>query len=109
MPAALAIIAATFTDARERTAAIGISGAIGALGLALGPAIGGVISQHLHWGWIFLINVPLGVITLAIAIPFVAESRAAQPVPGWPGHGPRRPWCGWTCPGLSPPRSRSSR
>lgn len=78
MPAALAIIVATFTDPRERTAAIGISGAIGALGLALGPAIGGLISQHLHWGWIFLINVPLGVITLAIAVPFVAESRGTQ-------------------------------
>jgi len=79
LPASLAIIAATFTDTRERTAAIGISGAIGALGLALGPALGGLISQHFHWGWIFLINVPLGVVTLAIAIPTVAESRAARP------------------------------
>jgi EmrB/QacA subfamily drug resistance transporter len=82
MPTALAIIAATFTDTRERTAAIGIWGAIGALGLALGPAIGGVISQHLHWGWIFLINVPLGVVTAAIAIPFVAESRGDSPADG---------------------------
>jgi EmrB/QacA subfamily drug resistance transporter len=79
MPSALAIIAATFTDARERTAAIGIWGAIGALGLALGPAIGGLISQHFHWGWIFLINVPLGAVTLAIALPFIGESREAQP------------------------------
>jgi EmrB/QacA subfamily drug resistance transporter len=75
MPTGLAIIAATFTNVKERTAAIGIWGAVGALGLALGPAIGGVISQHLHWGWIFLINVPIGVITLAIAIPFIAESH----------------------------------
>jgi len=82
MPAALAIIAATFTDARERTAAIGIWGAIGALGLALGPAVGGLISQHFHWGWIFLINVPLGVITLAISIPFITESRGAQAASG---------------------------
>jgi EmrB/QacA subfamily drug resistance transporter len=75
MPACLAIIAATFTNAKERTAAIGIWGAVGALGLALGPAIGGVISQHFHWGWIFLINVPIGVITAAIAIPFIQESH----------------------------------
>jgi EmrB/QacA subfamily drug resistance transporter len=81
MPSALAIIAATFTDARERTAAIGIWGAIGALGLALGPAIGGLISQHFHWGWIFLINVPLGAITLGLAIPFITESRGTQAVP----------------------------
>jgi EmrB/QacA subfamily drug resistance transporter len=79
MPSALAIIVATFTDARERTTAIGISGAIGALGLALGPALGGIISQHLHWGWIFLINVPLGVITLAIALRSITESRAGSP------------------------------
>jgi EmrB/QacA subfamily drug resistance transporter len=79
LPASLAIIAATFTDVRERTTAIGISGAIGALGLALGPALGGLISQHFHWGWIFLVNVPLGVITLAISIPSIAESRADAP------------------------------
>jgi len=75
MPTALAIIAATFTGARERTAAIGIWGAVGALGLALGPVIGGIVSQHFHWGWIFLINVPIGVITAAVALPSVAESH----------------------------------
>jgi EmrB/QacA subfamily drug resistance transporter len=88
MPAGLAIIAATFTDARERTTAIGISGGIGALGLALGPAIGGVISQHLHWGWIFLINVPLGAITLAIAVRSIAESRGVQAASGPAGSRP---------------------
>jgi EmrB/QacA subfamily drug resistance transporter len=75
MPASLAIIAATFTNPRERTAAIGIWGAVGALGLALGPVIGGLVSQHLHWGWIFLINVPLGVVTAALAFPFISESH----------------------------------
>ncbi len=75
MPTSLAILTATFTDAKERTAAIGIWGAVGALGLALGPAIGGVISQHAHWGWIFLLNVPVGVITGAIALPYIAESH----------------------------------
>ena len=75
VPATLAILQHAFTDVRERTAAIGIWGAVGALGLALGPVIGGLISQHVHWGWIFLINVPLGVVTFALALPFVAESR----------------------------------
>src|SRR5215472_8298865 len=77
-PTTLAILMHAFTDARERTAAIGIWSAVGALGLALGPVIGGVISQHVHWGWIFLINVPIGVITFVIAVPFVAESRADE-------------------------------
>jgi EmrB/QacA subfamily drug resistance transporter len=75
MPATLAIITATFTNTRERTAAIGIWGAVGALALALGPVIGGLISQHIHWGWIFLINVPIGVVTMAVALVSVTESR----------------------------------
>jgi EmrB/QacA subfamily drug resistance transporter len=76
MPATLAIIMATFTNVRERSMAIGIWAAAGALALATGPALGGLISQHLHWGWIFLINVPIGVVTFAIAVFYVAESRA---------------------------------
>jgi EmrB/QacA subfamily drug resistance transporter len=75
MPTTLAILAATFTNVKERTAAIGIWAAVGALGLALGPVVGGLVSQHLHWGWIFLINVPIGVITAVIAIPSIAESH----------------------------------
>ena len=75
MPATLAVIMAAFTDIRERSMAIGIWAAAGALALAAGPALGGLISQHLHWGWIFLINVPVGVITFAIAIAYVGESR----------------------------------
>ena len=80
MPATLAIIMATFTNARERSTAIGIWAAVSALALALGPVLGGLISQHLHWGWIFLINVPIGVITFAIAAFYVDESRAGSAV-----------------------------
>jgi EmrB/QacA subfamily drug resistance transporter len=76
MPATLAIIVAAFTDVRERATAIGIWAAVGALALALGPVLGGLISQHIRWGWIFLINVPIGVITFAIALVYVTESRA---------------------------------
>jgi EmrB/QacA subfamily drug resistance transporter len=75
VPTTLAIIMATFTDQRERTRAIGTWAAIGALALAVGPLIGGFISQHLHWGWIFFINVPVGVATFAIALYSMQESR----------------------------------
>jgi len=80
MPATLAIIMTAFTNVRERSMAVGVWAAAGALALATGPAVGGLISQHLHWGWIFLINVPVGVITFAIAIFYVTESRSESAV-----------------------------
>jgi EmrB/QacA subfamily drug resistance transporter len=75
VPTTLAIIMATFTNVRERTRAIATWTAIGAMGLAFGPLIGGFISQHFHWGWIFFINVPIGVLTAAIGVPAIVESR----------------------------------
>jgi EmrB/QacA subfamily drug resistance transporter len=75
VPTTLAIIMATFRDVRERTTAIGAWTAIGAMALAFGPLIGGFICQHLHWGWIFFINVPIGVVTFAIAAIAIQESR----------------------------------
>src|SRR5258705_11302276 len=75
VPTPVRIIMATFHDARPRTAAIGTWTAIGAMALAFGPLIGGFISQHLHWGWIFFINVPVGIIALAIAAISMDESR----------------------------------
>jgi EmrB/QacA subfamily drug resistance transporter len=80
MPTTLAIIMATFTDPKERNKAIGIWTAIGAMALGLGPVIGGLISQHIRWGWIFLINVPVGVVTFALAVWFMRESKASSAV-----------------------------
>jgi EmrB/QacA subfamily drug resistance transporter len=76
VPTTLAVIVATFDNAAERARAIGAWAAIGALALAFGPLIGGFISQHLHWGWIFFINVPIGVVTFALAALVMSESRA---------------------------------
>jgi len=75
VPTTLAVIIATFDDVRERTRAIGIWTAISALALAFGPLIGGFISQNFHWGWIFFINVPVGIVTFAMAVAWMAESR----------------------------------
>jgi EmrB/QacA subfamily drug resistance transporter len=75
VPTTLAIIIATFDDVRERTRAIGIWTAISALALGFGPLIGGFISQNFHWGWIFFINVPVGIVTFAMAVAWMAESR----------------------------------
>src|ERR1700760_2389865 len=74
-PTTLAIISATFPGKKERAAAIGVWSAVGALALAIGPLLGGVISQHLSWGWIFYINVPVGLATIALGAWAISESR----------------------------------
>jgi EmrB/QacA subfamily drug resistance transporter len=77
VPTTLAIIVATFDNLKERATAIGVWTAIGAMALGFGPLIGGFIAQHLHWGWIFFINVPIGAITLALALVSIRESRVS--------------------------------
>ncbi|GAA5068566.1 EmrB/QacA subfamily drug resistance transporter [Thermocatellispora tengchongensis] len=66
-PTSLALLSSTFTDPRERGTAVGIWTSSGALSMALGPLTGGFISEYWHWGWIYLINVPVGALTLALA------------------------------------------
>jgi EmrB/QacA subfamily drug resistance transporter len=77
-PTTLAIISATYPDPRERNVAVGVWSAVGALALALGPLLGGLISDHLSWGWIFFINVPVGIATLALGLWAISESRESS-------------------------------
>jgi EmrB/QacA subfamily drug resistance transporter len=73
-PATLSIIAATFPP-RERGTAIGIWAGTSAMALAIGPLVGGLITEHLHWSWIFFVNVPIGVLGIAASYLFIDESR----------------------------------
>jgi EmrB/QacA subfamily drug resistance transporter len=73
-PATLSIIAATF-PARERGTAIGIWAGVSALALAIGPLVGGLITEHLDWSWIFFVNVPVGILGIAASYLFIDESR----------------------------------
>jgi EmrB/QacA subfamily drug resistance transporter len=77
-PTTLAIISATFTDPRERNAAVGIWGGVGALALAIGPVLGGLLTQHVSWEWIFWINLPVGVATMALGAWAITESRETE-------------------------------
>jgi EmrB/QacA subfamily drug resistance transporter len=74
-PAALAIITTTFTDQAERTKALGVWSAIAAGGGAVGLIMGGVLTDIASWRWVFFVNVPVGIITIALALRYVAESR----------------------------------
>ena len=74
-PATLSIIAATFPP-RQRGTAIGIWAGVSALALAIGPLAGGLLTEHLRWNWIFFVNVPVGVVGIAAALP--ADRRVAR-------------------------------
>jgi MFS family permease len=75
-PTTLAIITTTFPRDRERNLAVAAWGGIAALALALGPLTGGLISQHWDWSWIFFVNVPVGLVTLAVGRLAIGEFRA---------------------------------
>ncbi|WP_436527484.1 MFS transporter [Actinoplanes sp. HUAS TT8] len=77
-PAALALIQEFFPDPKERGTAIGIWGAVGALALAVGPLTGGVLAEHVSWGWIFLINLPIGVATFALSMITMPRGQATR-------------------------------
>jgi EmrB/QacA subfamily drug resistance transporter len=73
-PATLSIITATFPP-RQRGMAIGIWAGVSALALAFGPLVGGLLTQHASWSWVFFINVPIGILAIAAAFVFIDESR----------------------------------
>ena len=73
-PATLSIIAVTFPP-RQRGTAIGIWAGTSALALALGPLIGGLLTEHASWNWIFFVNVPIGVLGIVASFLLIDESR----------------------------------
>lgn len=78
IPAAMPILSHAFPDARQRARAIGGWSAFSALGLVLGPMLGGVLVQRVGWPSIFLINLPLGLLALALGAWGILERRHPQ-------------------------------
>lgn len=74
-PATLTILITTFGAGRERARALGIWSAVAGAGGAVGALIGGILTQYLSWRWILFINVPIGLITVAVALRYLTESR----------------------------------
>src|SRR3954467_1552272 len=76
---ALALLANAFQDAKGRAFAIAVWGATIGGSFAVGPLAGGALTSGLSWQWIFLVNVPIGVVALFITRTRVRESRDAHP------------------------------
>src|SRR5918995_486173 len=81
----LALIAQEF-HGPERATAFGIWGATIGGAVAIGPLVGGALTDGLGWEWIFFVNVPIGIAAIALTMRKLAESRAPDPEPvDWPG------------------------
>src|ERR671914_2636770 len=73
-PAALAILVTTFREGRERNIALGAWGAVGGFGAAAGVLFGGILTDVLSWEWIFFVNIPVGLLGLALVPVLLSES-----------------------------------
>ena len=76
----LAIIANAY-HGHDRGVAFGVFGAVTGVAVAVGPVIGGALTSGLSWRWIFLVNIPVGVVALFITLRAVTESKDPNPRP----------------------------
>jgi MFS transporter, DHA2 family, methylenomycin A resistance protein len=74
LPCSLALLVHQFPDPRARARALGVWGAMGSLGVALGPVVGGVLVTLAGWRSIFLVNVPVCGLTVVLLQRYVPES-----------------------------------
>ncbi|MGW5097720.1 MFS transporter [Streptomyces nodosus] len=81
MPATLSILRQVFPDRRERALAIGVWSAVAAVGAAVGPLVGGFLLEHFWWGSVFLINIPLMVVSLPVGRLLLPESKGDRDGP----------------------------
>ncbi|MEV4755203.1 MFS transporter [Micromonospora sp. NPDC049559] len=77
-PAALSLLAVTFTEARERARAFGVFGAIAGGGAAVGLILGGVLTEYLNWRWALYVNIPFAVIAATGAYLFIRDAAGSR-------------------------------
>jgi EmrB/QacA subfamily drug resistance transporter len=77
-PSALSIILTIFRDARSRTRALSIWGAVGASGATAGILLGGILTEYLNWRWNFFINVPVGILVIIASLVLVPAHETQE-------------------------------
>jgi EmrB/QacA subfamily drug resistance transporter len=82
-PTALSILAVTFSEGRERNWALGIFGAVGGSSASVGVIASGLLTDGPGWRWIFFINVPVGLLLIALALRFLRADRGAAGARGF--------------------------
>jgi EmrB/QacA subfamily drug resistance transporter len=75
----LSMIVMLFQDARERGNAIGVYSCVASAGASVGLLAGGVLTQALSWHWIFFVNLPIGVVTIALSLRLLRPDTASRP------------------------------
>ncbi|KQT33060.1 antibiotic transporter [Chryseobacterium sp. Leaf405] len=81
MPSAMSIVTHTFQKDQERNRAIGIFSSFAAIGSGSGLSLGGIISTYLSWHWVFLINVPILLVTLIVAYQYLPKDEISEKSP----------------------------
>lgn len=74
----LAIVSITFPDAKARGRALGLWASCNGIAMAIGPTVGGLLVDHVGWRSIFVLSVPIGLVTLLLSYLYVGESRHPQ-------------------------------
>ena len=96
VPGSLAIIAASFAES-DRGRAIGAWSGLAAISGAVGPFLGGWLVDTASWRFVFLVNVPITAVTIAITIRHVPETRSDEHAPRHLGRGARIHRSGGAC------------
>ncbi|MGN6127974.1 MAG: MFS transporter [Humibacter sp.] len=77
-PVAMSIITATFVHPAKRARAVGVWSAVVGVSMAIGPLVGGALTDTVGWRGIFWINVPIGIAAIVLTFLFVPESRSGR-------------------------------
>jgi MFS transporter, DHA2 family, multidrug resistance protein len=81
LPASMALLGGLFPEDKSRVQAMGVMMTVFLGGMAVAPFIGGLLLDHFWWGSVFLMGVPVMVLTIVVLPPLLAESKADVPSP----------------------------